>query len=296
MEINNGTYCVYVHINKINGKVYVGQTVHGNRPHKRWDNGNGYKNCPYFYKAIRKYGWDNFDHEVVASNLTAQEADNFEILLIDMLNTTDGDVGYNIEPGGVKNKSMSDATKKKLSEDRVGDKNPMYGVRLLGEKNGMYGKKLSEEHKKKLLDAARKANVGKTLSEETKRKLSESKKGKYTGENNPFYGKSHTEETKKKIGDTNRGRNSSGAKAVVQMNDDHDIIKLWWCMSDAYRTLDICRQSIPEVLNGKQKHAGGYCWLYLHDQVKKDGSVILGAISLGYITKEEVEDAKNIGV
>lgn len=296
MQINNGTYCVYVHTNKINGKMYVGQTTHGDRPNKRWDNGNGYKNCPYFYKSIQKYGWDNFEHEIVANNLTAQEADNFEILLIRTLDTTNVNVGYNIEPGGAKNKSMSDATKKKLSEDRIGEKNPMYGVRLLGEKNGMYGKKLSEEHKKKLLDAARTANIGKTLSDETKRKLSESKKGKYTGEDNPFYGKHHTEETKNKIGDANRGQNSSNAKAVVQMTDDYNIIKLWWCMSDAYRTLNICRQSIPEVLNGKQKRAGGYRWLYLYDQVRQDSSVILGAISLGYITEEEVENAKNISV
>jgi hypothetical protein len=33
-------------------------------------------------------------------------------------------------------------------------------------------------------------------SEETKRKQSENKKGKFTGENNPFYGKTHSDETK----------------------------------------------------------------------------------------------------
>lgn len=57
------------------------------------------------------------------------------------------------------------------------------------------GRKLSEDTKQKL----RIANTGKVLSSEHRRKISESRKGKYTGEVNPFYGKHHTEESKKKI-------------------------------------------------------------------------------------------------
>ena len=87
MDICNNTYCVYVHINKINEKKYVGQTVNGDNPNKRWKDGEGYKTQSYFYKAIQKYGWDNFDHEVVASNLTLDEANNFEELLIKELDT-----------------------------------------------------------------------------------------------------------------------------------------------------------------------------------------------------------------
>ena len=173
MEICGGTYCVYIHTNRINGKKYVGQTIHGDRPHKRWDNGNGYKHCIYFYNAIQKYGWENFEHEIIANNLTAEEADNFEKLLIEKLDTMNPDKGYNLEPGGTKNKTMSDATKKKISESHMGDKNPMYGVRLTGEKNGMYGKKLSDEAKRKKSEAMRgenHPNYGKPMSEEIKQK------------------------------------------------------------------------------------------------------------------------------
>ena len=100
MEIYNGTYCVYIHINKINGKKYVGQTIFGDYPKRRWRNGTGYSNQLYFHSAIEKYGWDNFEHEVIASNLTKEEADNFEKLLIAKLNTSDRNFGYNLTLGG----------------------------------------------------------------------------------------------------------------------------------------------------------------------------------------------------
>lgn len=298
MAIYNDTYCVYIHTNKINGKKYVGQTINGNNPNKRWDNGRGYEHCIRFFNAIKKYGWDNFEHEIIASNLTAKEADNFERTLIAKLNTTNPEIGYNIELGGVKNRVISEATRKKISESHIGSANPMYGVRLTGNKNGMYGKQHSEETKKKISDAIsgeNHPNYGKPMNDERKLKISQSKLGKYTGENNPFYGKHHSEESKKMIGDPKRGSKNFNAQKIVQTDDSYNVIQVWECIVDASKELNIIRQGIWNALNGIRKHAGEYCWFYVYDRIRKDGSIILGAISLGYITEDDI-NVKNIGV
>jgi len=44
------------------------------------------------------------------------------------------------------------------------------------------------------------------LSEETKKKISQSRIGKYTGENSSFYGRHHTEENRKKISELTKAR------------------------------------------------------------------------------------------
>ena len=43
-------------------------------PEKRWGiNGNNYKSSPHFYAAIQKYGWDNFEHNILFENLNYEE-------------------------------------------------------------------------------------------------------------------------------------------------------------------------------------------------------------------------------
>lgn len=63
-------YSVYVHRNKINGKQYFGLTKQS--PEMRWKNGLGYQTQERFYRAIQKYGWDNFEHIVLYSNLISE--------------------------------------------------------------------------------------------------------------------------------------------------------------------------------------------------------------------------------
>lgn len=108
------SYCVYCHTNKINGKKYVGVT--NQKPEKRWKNGKGYKNNPYFYNAIEKYGWEEFDHDILFTNLSRDEAGEEEKRLISKWDLTNREKGYNVEGGGISGKIVSEETKKKLSE------------------------------------------------------------------------------------------------------------------------------------------------------------------------------------
>lgn len=111
---NNATYSIYMHINKINGKVYVGQTYLP--PEERWKkNGWGYtKHQPAIYAAIQKYGWDNFDHIILEQNLTADEANLREAYWIAHYHSNEYDYGYNLTSGGG-NSRPCNSTKAKIS-------------------------------------------------------------------------------------------------------------------------------------------------------------------------------------
>ena len=104
-------YTVYCHINKVNGKTYVGIT--SSAPELRWKNGEGYKNCRKFYNAILKYGWDNFYHIILRDKLSLSEAEKLEKQLI----TDSKEFSYNIAPGGKVNKGFhwTEQSKRKLS-------------------------------------------------------------------------------------------------------------------------------------------------------------------------------------
>ena len=91
----NVTYTVYMHIDP-SDKRYVGITKRNLED--RWNDGFGYatNKDTRFFDAIREIGWDNFNHEVVASGLTKLEAEILETELIDKYKTTDPEYGYNI--------------------------------------------------------------------------------------------------------------------------------------------------------------------------------------------------------
>lgn len=169
-------YSVYIHTFP-NDKKYVGITSW--KPELRWGtNGANYKN-PYMVNAIKKYGWSNVKHEIVAENLTAEQASQMEIELIKKYNSADRKYGYNISLGGIECKICSDETKEKLRKANI-------------------GKIMSEESKKKISDF----NRGKHITEETRKHMSEAQKKSFQNGNNAM----HSPEARAKAAEKLRGR------------------------------------------------------------------------------------------
>ena len=134
MENGKSGYKIYKYTNKINGKIYIGQTKQTLYARAQRD-GLGYQSCTLFWRAIQKYGWENFEPTILEDNLTQKEANEREEYYISFYDSTNHDKGYNLRLGG-RNSSLSEETKKKISDSHK-------GIRPSEESR----KKMSEWHK-----------------------------------------------------------------------------------------------------------------------------------------------------
>ena len=228
-------YTIYMHKNKINGKIYIGQT--SQEPKKRWDNGRGYIDCSRFYNAILKYGWNNFEHIILYQNLSQKQANILEEQLIKQYNTQNDKYGYNIKAGG-NNKHHTEETKRKIGK---------------ANSKALKGNKWSQhqhEIMSKMFMGKGNPFYGKHHTEETKRKISESRKGKCIGEEHPMYGKHHSKENLEKI---SKNRQGKGGKQVLCIETG----EIFNCMMDAARRYGLKTSAgIGQCCIGKAKSAG----------------------------------------
>lgn len=225
----NKSYCIYIHKNKINNKVYIGQTCQ--KPEYRWNHGEGYKQQEYFYSAIQKYGWDSFEHIIVRNNLSLEEANYWEEYYIKQYNSRNKQYGYNISPGG-NNHKLSEETKRKISIANTGH--------LVSEETRQ---KISMANKGKI--SFRK---GTNLTEQHKRSISEAKKGcKFSEKHLENLKASHqTDEFKIKM----REKNGRKVKCI-------ETGQIFYSFQEAARWAGLTSGTgISDYLRGKQKSAG----------------------------------------
>jgi group I intron endonuclease len=247
------SYCVYKHTFP-NGKVYIGITKL--KPEKRWNHGRGYDTQPLISRAIKKYGWENIEHEIIFEGLSQEEAEQKEIELIKQYNSNKKEFGYNIANGGNCIGTVSEETKKKISELQK-------------------GKKASKETKCQMSKAQKERwnNIG---SKELKEKF----RNNMLGDKNPFYNKSHSEEVKKNLSELHKGKHlseetkkkisntmigrplSDGAKAKISKPVRCIETNVVYCsVIEARRNTGIYH--INDVCIGKRKSAGGYHWEFV---------------------------------
>ena len=199
-------YFLYRIVNKINGKVYIGQAL--DVPKRWYDHRKAFKaNRPtqIIHHALIKYGLDNFEFEIIASCKTQDDTNNTETELVKQYDSFIGNGGgYNATLGGM-NAPKTEEWKQKISQILMGHEVSQEARDKISQ--GNTGKVRSDEFKKnvsafhagkevseKTRQLLSEINTGKEMLKETRQKLSEINKGKKL-----------PEETKKKIGNAIRG-------------------------------------------------------------------------------------------
>ncbi len=124
---------VYVIINKINNKIYVGQTK---TPNNRWSQHKsnarrGKGNNVHLYGAMIKYGFENFYMMTIEEHDNYEDINDAEDFYIQLFQSKNKDIGYNIKSGG-NNHPLPEEVKQNISKALkgkfLGEKSPCYGI------------------------------------------------------------------------------------------------------------------------------------------------------------------------
>lgn len=233
-------YCVTC---LVNGKQYIGQTSktieHRWRTHLSEANRHDYK----FYRAIRKYGSENFRIEEImwveapTKNTLKKKLNFLEQHFIQKFETRKH--GYNSTDGGdgVLGMKLSEETKLKLRNAQLGLKRPDWVCKKIG-----------------------KSHLGKKLPKETCEKIRLS----HLGNKNPLFGKPHSQSHREKISLSLRGNKnllgkkfskdtrrrmsmSKGYAEICQFTLDGKLVKVWINISEIKQKIKVNRDTLKNV-------------------------------------------------
>lgn len=188
-------YSIYKITNTINDKVYIGFTKNFERrmvEHTR----NSKKLNSHLYYAIRTYGIEMFEFEIIYQSLDADHTKNImEQYFIDVYDSYYA--GYNMTLGGDGSigRTWSDEQKHLISVRNKGQKSLNKGktyIELYGEEKA--NKKI-EKMKKTITETCK----NKVISNENRKRISDRLKKYYSKKPGAFTGKNHTAESKQKI-------------------------------------------------------------------------------------------------
>lgn len=265
--MDNRVHYIYCHTAP-NGKRYVGQTTQD--PKDRWSNGHGYYKQKKFYRAIKKYGWNNFKHEILKTCCYQATADYLECFYIKQYDSASREHGYNLTTGGggAPSHVVSEELRQHLSRK--------------AKERG-----ISPENRRKMLEGSRRSTKKrKPMSLEQRQYLSKIRSGSGCW----IYGKTHSPETKAKMSATRKGRKRSKAeceatsrgllnsekvharrKPVLQYDTDGNFIARHVSLKAAGESIGTASNGVREVCIGKKDTFHGYVWEYEDEDLRKQG-------------------------
>ena len=102
-------YTVYMHTTP-SGKSYIGITKNTIKQRIH----SGYSKNKFFARAVRKYGWGKIETEIIAKDVSLDEANLLESYYIASYETQNHRKGYNIADGGMSWNSKTDVVRRKI--------------------------------------------------------------------------------------------------------------------------------------------------------------------------------------
>lgn len=231
--------CIYSIRNKINNKMYIGQTsdYHKRVSHHLSSLRRNKSHNRHLQAAFLLYGEDSFEFSIV-EKCNVDMLDEREMFWIEHYDSYNN--GYNLDIGGggirgykytdeqkakiskaLKGRVFSDETRRRMSEghaDFSGEKSPMFGVKWADR----FSPERQAEIKAKMSLAQsgeNNANYGKKMSDEQKKKLSDSHKRRFVLYGNPLKGRERPNK---------RGSNAPNVCPVVCVNtgEQFDTIRI----------------------------------------------------------------------
>jgi group I intron endonuclease len=202
-------YQLYLITNNINGKQYIGQTIRKLSHRYAEHCSSVIAKGSLIQRAIHKYGKDNFTMVLIQTCNSQEELDKAEIDAIIKYNTQSPN-GYNLSLGGKGgSKSLETRAKMRIANKRPHKEETKRKLRYINT-----GKTLSDATKKKISETLKRNGhrKGAPFTEEHKRNIGKASRGrqfspesiqliseKLSGENNPNFGKKRSDEYKQKM-------------------------------------------------------------------------------------------------
>lgn len=238
LETRSGIYAIK---NKTTQKLYIGQSID---IYHRWNKhvselNNGHHHNDYLQKAWNKYGEKDFEC-IVLEYCDQNLLDEKEQYYINLYDTTNRDVGYNLKQGG------------------------QFG-----------GSTFTEEAKQKMSKS-----IKASYTEELRKKRSNQQKemwsdpnirAKRVGENASMYGHHHTDEVKKRLSEFHKGksfnRKYTSKVLCIETGEIYDNA------STAGKALLLDSSCILKVCKGERYTCGTYHWKFITEENNLENKV-----------------------